>query len=222
MITFKKVLTGISSLFLLLLLIGSFFFVKDYFDKTNKYNQYKIEVKDTIDKNKALIDQINDLLSKQDTYDREKAELQSTINNQKSIIAQKEAQIIKDNQLVIPEDYINLRNNYNDLFDIYNIQKTINTSLQKQVDDDTNQIVDLRKALEDARLVAQQNIKIETNIIDKPVPFIQQYIIGGAGIDIDNEKKIIGGYMIVFRDKISIQIQAQYPLQASLLVGYKL
>lgn len=219
---FESVAKTFISISILVLLLASFFFVKDYISKIKDYNEYKQKVEKTLKDNKVLTNNINDLQSKQAIYDKEREDFLLKIKLQDELIAKKEAIIIANGQVIIPSDYENLKSNYLTLFDLYADCKKSKVLLQIQVEKDAKQITDLSKALEDAK----NNIAINTQIIEKevikPVPFYKSSILIGGGVDSNNSKSVTFAYQGIIKDKLIVQGQVTYPPRLTALIGIKL
>lgn len=205
---FKNIVKTATYGILLLLLIGGFFFVKDYFIQNKKYTEYKTKVEQTL-KDNELLNQTIELNKK------EKEKLLADLDKKEIEIVIKEKIVYKDGQLIIPDDYESLKSNYEVLDEMYTTKSEMYTKARDQNDKDTITIQDLQT--ENTRLS-----DLLENPVNPPITFFSQSLYGGLGIKQDNTYVFSAGYGVTLGEKIQVIALAQYPLSVSVLVGIKL
>jgi len=219
---FKYILISIISIISIAILVGSIFFIKDYFDKTKKYNEYKAKVETTIDDNNSLTEKNKILLITNEQYEQDKIDLQKQIDDKKVIIVEKEKIVYKDGVLIIPSDYDSLKFNYSTLSNLYADRGTILIALEEKDKINEKQITDLSKALADSNTQLGICNDLLKNNVEKPVPFFKQGLLLGIGVDIDQIISYSGGYLITIKDKLYTEFILSYPPQCQVLFGVKL
>lgn len=217
-----KVLKIVLVILILIFLITSVFFVKDYFDKNRKYNEFKAKV-ETLTKDNETYTKSNDiLLAQTKASTKEKEELSKKLAEKKIQIVYKEKIVYKDGELIIPKDYDELKKNHIELSNLYLQQKEIIFDLEKTVSDDNVIISVLTDSLDDTNKKLKETTDLLKSIVNKPSKFFNSSILVSGGINSDSSYEGGLGYLLTIKEKVHIGTIVSYPLKVQVLVGMRL
>lgn len=206
----------------IIFIISSIFFVKDYFDKSNKYNEFKNRVAQLTTSNEDYIESNKKLLNQVEFSEKEKQDLNKKLAEKKIEIIYKEKIIYKDGQLIIPKDYDELKNSYATLSNLYIEQKKINSDLEEKSINDSKTISDLSYALNITNKKLMETTDLLNGIVDKPSKFFQSSVLISGALNSSSQYEIGLGYMLTIKDKVQIGTIASYPLKVQVFFGVKL
>lgn len=206
--TVKKVFIALGSLLFLLLLAGN---LLSYFSNDNK---------DLIEKSKKLLKENTTLVEKVDQLQKDKLQLLEDLNKKEVQIVYKEKIIYKDGQLIIPQDYDELKVNYVTLSGIYQDRSIMYFTLKAQSETDYKTIDELKTKLKE---VNDMNKQLTYSLEHPTKTVFKHYIIGGFKYSVNNQLSYLAGYQLIFIDAFSLQAIVQYPDPSiSILLGIKI
>lgn len=217
---FTKVGLVIGSLLFLLLLAGSLFYFNSYEVLSKKYKEYVEKVKTTLSDNEVLITQIATLQEDVSILSSEKKKLLEDLDKKEVEIVVKEKIIYKDGELIVPPDYVDLKEKYVALSSIYEQKSKMYNDLKIQAAQDSVTINLMSSSIDELTRKNKELVDFLRDKITKPVPMIQHAVAAGLGIGQNTQFDI--AYQATLFDKYTGQLMLEYPFAIKFLVGIKL
>lgn len=199
----------------LLIIAGVFCILAILSIPVKKFNNDKKELELT---NKILENDVNKLNSQLLIYEKEKASLLDQLSKKEIEIVEKEKIVYVDGELIVPEDYTELKENYSSLSELYVEKSSMYDLAKQQIDKDTIVINELTEL--NIRLTEQNSLLFDS--LNKKEPF-NQLIKGGVSTFNFTSLNYTVGYQVLIYEKISIEANLNFPtFSVGLLIGFKL